>query len=752
MRASGLASGLLGVLVLAGCQLLFGDFTVSEPTHAGCTSGAVRCSGSVLQTCDSEGKAWEDRAVCASQTLCDETLGMCQQPACSSGERRCQDAELQLCNATQDGWSNLKMCATASRCSAESGTCTDEPCQPGALQCNGATLQSCNADQSGWSDLPGGPCASAALCDKDAGKCDAPVCNLGDFNCAGAELQTCNATLSGWTTVQSCDSDALCDATNGKCGTGACTNPGEFRCTDAGGLERCADDLTGWLSVATCRSVAHCDSVNGVCTMDPCTPGAYQCNGAMLDMCNADSTAWTLVATCQTDGLCQQTLSAHANTCSTPVCATGDTKCVDVQPEICNADLTGFRANGPACATAELCVDGVCEPPTCNPNDRRCTDAQPEICNPGRTGYVANGAPCASVALCDPSTGTCGDQKCVSGQLRCDPANPTNLQTCNADLTDWDPTPCDICATADLCSASLGATTCDNTSCKEPMCDVGAPSCGGTGTDEGKVLEICNTGRTDYTPCQTCVTPELCTASLATKPFTCTSTSCTQPSCAPSDVWCGGTGNTTLSQCPPSRINTQPTVLDTCVTNGLCVLTQQEVKTTCEAPTCALTDLWCGGTGNTTLYQCPSSRINTQAVALGNCATNGLCELSHQEGKTTCEAPKCAVGATQCSGTGNLTLQMCNSDRTGFTTCDTCATAQLCTDSLVATTCNSSACFACEVGEAHCVAGNYQTCKADRSGFATTDCNGNGCDETMGGCLMPPPPDGGADDAGSDGG
>ena len=117
--------------------------------------------------------------------------------------------------------------------------------------------------------------------------------------------------------------------------------------------------------------------------------------------------------------------------------------------------------------------------------------------------------------------------------------------------------------------------------------------------------------------------------------------------------------------------------------------------------------------------------------------SNGLCALSRQLGKTTCEAPKCAVGATQCDGTGSKTLQKCNSERTGFMDCGTCASAPLCTASLSATTCNASACATCLPSEARCnAAGNYETCKADLTAFMVTDCLGNGCD-AQSGCLQP---------------
>lgn len=736
MRAPAIAIWLLGLaLLVGGCHKLFRDYRV-ESGAGSCPSGALQCVGNVLQGCP-DGTSWTKLSVCASETLCDPTQGVCLAATCAAGERRCDGADLLLCNATRDGWGLLQHCASAARCSGDSGSCTDEPCMPGMVQCNGNLVQSCRSDQSAWDTLF--TCDSSALCNKMTGRCDDAVCELGTFECVGAEVQACNETRSGWVPVRTCETEALCDKDTGSCGAVACTTAGAFRCSDEGALERCADDLTGWDRLAICRSAAYCDAVNGVCSETPCQPGSYQCNGDTLAQCKADSSGWQALDTCKTEALCQQTLGAGLLKCAAPACETGATRCVDAQPQICNAGRTDFRNNGAACATSELCNSGTatCTPPNCAPSDTQCVGAQPKTCNPGRTDYIDNGAACASVALCNPDTGTCGEQKCVAGQLRCDPASPTHLQHCKADLTGWESEPCDICATAELCSASLSATSCGATSCKEPVCTAGEPRCGGGGADEGKVLEMCNSGRTGYTSCQTCVTTGLCDVSRNTKPFACTATACTAPSCALTDRWCGGTDNKELYQCPPSRINSQATKLDTCATSRLCQLAHDQGKTTCVAPSCALGDLWCGGTGNKTLYTCPASRVNSEATALGACASNGLCELSRQQGKTTCEAPKCAVAETQCGGAGNNTLRMCNSERTGFTDCDTCSTAALCTESLGATSCNSSACATCSVSDKRCNAsGDYETCKADGTGFMVTDCLGNGCDDATG-CLEP---------------
>lgn len=652
-RASTLIRHTLALLWLAAGCQLFSDFEISEVATTGCESGEVQCFGNVLQTCNAEGR-WDNATVCASESLCDEAGGSCLVPVCAPGERRCLEAELQICNGTRDGWIALQTCATAGHCSTQAGGCMAAPCEPGEIECNGATLQSCTDTQQGWNVEA--TCLSPALCNEAEGRCDDVVCDAGEFQCQGAQLQECKPTLDGWMTLQVCDSAPLCDAAGGACGRVGCTTPGVFRCSEQGGLERCRDDLTDWESTATCESAAHCDAVKGTCMEEPCAAGAYQCSGAVLQICNAERTGWEPVQECETDGLCQVTLSSGATACVAPQCEEGTFYCEGPQPQICNAGRTGFRDNGTPCATAELCngTTGTCAMPVCDPGQTRCTGAAPEVCNAGLTGYEPMGLACASVTLCNATTGTCGTAACEPGQTRCDPLDPTRLQRCNATLDDWDT--CDTCESARLCSLSLAAAACDATSCQEP-------------------------------------------------------------SCALTDVWCGGTDNRSLSKCPESRINTEAVVLDVCATPGLCTKSQSEGDMLCDMPSCALTDFWCGGNGNRSLYRCPPSRINSQAPVLDTCETNGLCEQARAQSRTTCPAPACEVGQTQCGGTGNRTLRMCRSDRTGYQDCDTCDTNALCTDSLGATTCNTSACRTCAAGQKQCSGRQLQVCNANRDGW-----------------------------------
>lgn len=661
MRAlanAGAGALVLGSMLLSGgCQKLFGDYSVTESSiQSVCEPNAAQCSGDELRRCNADGSELQFQMRCASAALCDAARGVCVPPTCVAGKRRCSGIELQGCNPERNGWMFLGNCASPAHCSAEAGVCTETPCAPGQTQCNGPIFQACNDTQTGWRDLEE-PCASSELCNPREG-CTSSSCSFGDARCQGAELQVCNEALSGWVAIRTCDSPALCDKDAKTCRQVGCTTPGAFRCDAAGALERCADDLTGWVPVEACQSAAHCDAQNGKCETAPCTPGARQCNGPALQVCTGEG--WDTIDTCQSDGLCKQTLENNEPVCRAPACDGGSFRCDGAQPQVCNAALTEYRNTGTPCMTAELCDarTGTCGEPACAAGQTRCTGAQPEICNPGRTGFVAHGEPCASISLCKFATGTCGDAVCLAGQKRCNPTSPTELQLCNDALDGWEV--CDTCATAELCSASIANDLCGASACVEPTCNLG-------------------------------------------------------------DRWCGGADDRSLYQCPPSRINSQAPALDTCDSAGLCEATRADAaRTICIARSCNLPDRWCGGTGNRTLFKCPPSLINTQAMPLATCETNGLCEQAHADPNgMTCPAPACATPGYSCGGAGSRVLQLCNAERTELRTCDTCDSAALCTDSLNATTCNASSCrtYACAEGEKSCSGATLRICNETRTGF-----------------------------------
>src|SRR5690606_11529106 len=243
-----------------------------------------------------------------------------------------------------------------------------------------------------------------------------------------------------------------------------------------------------------------------------------------------------------------------------------------------------------------------------------------------------------------------------------------------------------------LCSASIdNAVSCGDDACTEPSCALTDRWCGGLGS---RALYQCPASRinTQATVLDTCATKDLCDLAHAEG-----MAMCPEPTCTPTDRWCGGDGNTTLYQCPASRINSEPDVVDVCETSGLCALALSQGSAMCPEPSCAPTDRWCGGDGNATLYQCPASRINSQPDVLDVCETGGLCELAHSQGDSECPAPTCASGEKRCNG---AQLQICNAGRTGWTNLQMCGSSTLCMNSLMPS--SQMTCDACLDGSTRC--------------------------------------------------
>lgn len=118
------------------------------PISFSCTKGATRCSGDMLQICNSS-LSWQDSADCAaSGNICatyNSTLAKCQQYLCNEKETRCNPSnseELQQC--INNVWAFSDYCPDG--CYA--GACkTIEPktatCYDGQHRCSGNYLQEC---------------------------------------------------------------------------------------------------------------------------------------------------------------------------------------------------------------------------------------------------------------------------------------------------------------------------------------------------------------------------------------------------------------------------------------------------------------------------------------------------------------------------------------------------------------------------------------------------------------------------------
>lgn len=634
--------------------------------------------------------------------------------------------------------------------SVESSAAT---CTPRATQCVGNVLQRCNGEGSAWENAA--VCASEALCDAAGAACMQAACEAGARRCAGVELQGCNAVRDGWSLLATCPTAGHCSATTRTCTEQPC-EAGKTQC-NGGVLQVCKDDRSGWNDLRDCGSAALCSAERGECTDRTCGPGEFACNGAVLQTCNAALDGWTAVQSCDSAALC----NAATGTCAEVGCTTpGAFRCDEAGAlERCADDLTGWTAVA-ACESVAHCdaLNGTCTEVPCKPGDYQCNGSTLQVCNADSTGWDSLET-CQTDGLCQQTLAMgesqCREPACAAGTFRCEGEQP---QVCNAARTAFrdNGTPC---LTAELCNGASGT-------CGVPVCNPGQTRCTGaqpetcnpgrttfiaqgppcasttlcrpeTGTcgdavcamgqkrchpTDPTLLQVCNSTLDDWDECDTCATSELCSASLGA--VVCGAGACVPPTCSLGDRWCGGAGNRSLYTCPSSRINTQAAALDECETEGLCELTRADAaRTICYEKSCNLEDRWCGGPGNASLYKCPPSLINSEAAAVDVCETAGLCAQAHADpGALVCPEPACDTPGFSCGGTGSRVLRYCNPERTSLATCDTCDSAALCTASLNATTCDANACRVCTPGAKACDGSQLRICNAGGTGFDTVSC------------------------------
>lgn len=140
-----------------------------------CTSGNLRCNGTVVEVCNGNAK-WQAQQVCAQS--CDAATSACTtQATCAAGSRRCSGNQIEVCNSTGTAWLGVQSCAV----SCSGGLCTGA-CQPGATRCNGNTPETCSAGGAAWT--AGTACATS--CVDAVGACADPALTI-DAN-ANAQL------------------------------------------------------------------------------------------------------------------------------------------------------------------------------------------------------------------------------------------------------------------------------------------------------------------------------------------------------------------------------------------------------------------------------------------------------------------------------------------------------------------------------------------------------------------------------------
>ncbi|MBI2395463.1 MAG: hypothetical protein HYV09_38195 [Deltaproteobacteria bacterium] len=159
--------------VLEKCNETFSGFTPFKSCFAGlcdavggecddCKDGAADCVGNTPRACTSLGH-WKTLAPCAGATpLCRK--GVCEPAVCSAGQYRCTGDLLEVCNSSLSGFSAVTTCAVG-YCNAALGKCDE--CKPGEVRCVGDTPQVCASDNR-WS--------SSTTCGSTTAVCLAGAC------------------------------------------------------------------------------------------------------------------------------------------------------------------------------------------------------------------------------------------------------------------------------------------------------------------------------------------------------------------------------------------------------------------------------------------------------------------------------------------------------------------------------------------------------------------------------------------------
>ncbi len=418
---------------------------------------------------------------CATGFLC--SGGECVLPAnlggCEAGRTRCNGDDVEQCDPTGETWQTVSTCATG----CISGGCAPQICTPNAFRCDGDASEECTPSGNAWAFVQ--ECASH--CDQTTGQCKAPTCTPFATTCSadGLSIVTCDSFGASQTST-ACATGSVCEA--GRCVQQVCT-PGAQRC-DSSAVEQCALDGSAWLLLDLCASGcaqsglaaggADAGSSDGgastaSCLAPVCTPFAVQCSAddKSVMTCSSNGSAFTSTA-------CGSGLICDTGRCQTVVCTPGAVRCAagNGSLETCNALGDGWNA-GQSCAHS--CGQGssgaACLAAVCEVGDTRCDGNALEGCLPDETGwsfesFCATGCSGTGAGSADAGqSASCNPLVCSPLTRRCDPDNPTAVDTCSQLGTEWDPT--------DLCPQGCAAGQCVTTSAN---CTVGDLRCNGIDT------------------------------------------------------------------------------------------------------------------------------------------------------------------------------------------------------------------------------------------------------------------------------
>lgn len=388
----------------------------SGSSPSGCTTGQMRCAGSVQETCKSNGLDWE-RKTCphgCSNNHCN---------ICKPGSNWCDSIkEMQVCNSDGKSFSHQRcshVCQDG-RCIVPpaGGNAHPAPCPRGQTLCKNAHTQKTCIDGKMWneqkckhgcsntrcmrckpntswchsiSELE--TCSADGFsttkkqcshrCDKDMCISAPRICVKGVKRCNGSNVEVCKTDESGWVQQEVCRhgcKNSMCVSRPKVC------TPGSKKCSGATTLNTCAQDGLIW-NLKPCPygcSNGACDTQKQICS-----PGAYRCNGNVREKCSSTGLAWSASETCQhgcSNALCAQAPAGklcipHARRCvfgkeiqqcradgmawirqfvCASSCTTGTAKCAN--PPTCtisyNASTRRFGVSGTSHGTTHFSTEG----------------------------------------------------------------------------------------------------------------------------------------------------------------------------------------------------------------------------------------------------------------------------------------------------------------------------------------------------------------------------------------------------------
>lgn len=170
-------------------------------------------------------------------------------------------------------------------------------------------------------------------------------------------------------------------------------------------------------------------------------------------------------------------------------------------------------------------------------------------------------------------------------------------------------------------------------------------------------------------------------------------------------------------------------LLDSCATQGLCEISREDGKTSCAPPVCEAGARRCNGAQ---IERCNDDRSAFEPTVEAICASTSLC-VEGADGEVSCRAPVCSEGQFNCTPDG--LLQSCSGGRDTWQDVRTCVTPALCDAALGIQGCQDPV---CEADERRCEGTSVVACRAGRDGFdAVAECGALGCNAATAACQPP---------------